>query len=274
MILFFSNMLNIMVKTGHGFGSHFSGGFSPVAPGILYLRVFRCIKDCLILAEEILSLLMISVKEIAKTIMPRDYMSNQLNSKLKSKNQARYGQGSLHTAMARVKDAAALGATIMWLSGGSGLVQSLIQEMLPSWFLSVHNLDQEEKGRIVYRLGGHVLSYLVVYSGMFAWGIDSTPLSKRRKRVIEAHFEFLGRALDGKIAIGCDMAMWRAYVLGFLGLMVECTPCWVLDVDENRLKRICDGLKRWNEDELALALLRRGGEKAMGAAAEFILTSG
>lgn len=216
---------------------------------------------------------MLSVKEIADTVMPREYMSNQLKSKLKSKNRARYGQASLHAAMVRVKDAAALGATIVWLSGGSGLVQSLIQEMLPSWFLSVHDLDQGERGGIVYRLGGHVLSYLVVYSGMFAWGFDSTPLSKRRKRVMEAHFEFLGRALDGKITIGCDMVIWRAYVLGFLGLVVECTPCWVLDVDVNRLKRVCDGLKRWNEDALALALLRRGGKEAMGAASELILTS-
>ncbi|KAJ4809038.1 Mediator of RNA polymerase II transcription subunit 33A [Rhynchospora pubera] len=259
---------------GHGFGSHFSGGLSPVAPGILYLRIFRCIKDCAILAEKILALLMLSVKEIADTIMRRDYMSNQPNSKLKSKNLARYVQSSLHTAMERVKDAAALGATIVWLSGGSGLVQALIQEILPSWFLSVQDLDQGKRGKIVYQLGGHVLSYLVVYSSMFAWGIDPTPLSKRRQRVMNVHFEFLGRALDKKITIGCDTMMWRGYVLGFLGLVVECSPCWVLDVDVDRLKRVCDGLNRWNEDALALALLRRGGKEAIGAAAELILNSG
>ncbi|KAJ3693747.1 hypothetical protein LUZ60_009227 [Juncus effusus] len=249
---------------GHGFGSHFSGGLSPVAPGILYLRSFRCIKNCVVLAEEILSLLTLSVQEISQTLIP------------KTKHKTLSNQPSLHSSMSKVKDAAALGATIVWLSGGSGLVQTLIQEMLPSWFLSVQNLHQGgERGRdrVVYHLGGHALAYFAVYSGMFAWGIDNTPLSKRRERVLRSHFEFLGRALEGRIGIACDLGLWRAYVLGFLGLVVECAPFWVRDVGSDGLKRVVNGLRRWGEEELAVDLLRRGGNEAMGLACELILAS-
>ncbi|XP_062188994.1 mediator of RNA polymerase II transcription subunit 33A-like [Phragmites australis] len=255
---------------GHGFGSHCSGGLSPVAPGILYLRIFRCIKDCSILAEDILSLLMLSVKDIAETTVPR-HRSDKLK---KTKYGMRHGQVSLAAAMTQVKVAASLGATLVWLSGGTALVQSLIQEMLPSWFLSVQNLDQGgASGGMVYKLGGHALAYFAVYSGMFAWGIDPTPVSRRRERVMRSHFEFLASALDGKISLGCDLSLWRTYVSGFLGLVVECTPCWVQEVDLKVLRRLSSGLRQWSEDELAVALLRRAGLEAMGAAAELILGS-
>ncbi|CAN6197275.1 unnamed protein product [Urochloa humidicola] len=252
---------------GHGYCP---GGFSPVAPGILYLRIFRCIKDCSILAEDILSLLMLSVKNIAETTVPK-----QRSEKLKkTKYGMRHGQVSLSTAMTQVKVAASLGATLVWLSGGTALVQSLIQEMLPSWFLSVQNLDQGgASGGMVYKLGGHALAYLAVYSGMFAWGIDPTPVSRRRERVTLSHLQFLASALDGKISLGCDLSLWRAYVAGFLGMVVECTPCWVQEVDLKVLRRLSSGLRQWGEDELAVALLRRAGPEAMGAAAELILAS-
>nr|CAB3452351.1 unnamed protein product [Digitaria exilis] len=250
---------------GHGYCP---GGFTPVAPGILYLRIFRCIKDCSILAEDILDLLMLSVKDIAETTVPK-----QRPDKLKkTKYGMRQGQVSLSTAMTQVKVAASLGATLVWLSGGPALVQSLIQEMLPSWFLTVQNLDQGgSSGGMVYKLGGHALAYLAVYSGMFAWGIDSTPVSRRRERVTRSHLQFLASALDGKISLGCDPSLWRAYVSGVLGLVVECTPCWVQEVDLKVLKRLSSGLRQWGEEGLAVALLRRAGPEAMGAAAELIL---
>ncbi|KAF0933181.1 hypothetical protein E2562_016130 [Oryza meyeriana var. granulata] len=253
---------------GHGFGSHCSGGLSPVAPGILYLRIFRCIKDCSILAEDILSLLMLSVKDIAETTVSR-HRSDKLK---KTKYVMRHGQVSLSSAMAQVKVAASLGATLVWLSGGTALVQSLFQEMLPSWFLSVQDLEPGgASGGTVYKLGGHALAYFAVCSGMFAWGIDPTPVSRRRERVMWSHFEFLASALDGKISLGCDLSLWRAYVSGFLGLVVECTPCWVLEVDLRVLKRLSAGLRQWKEDELAVALLRRAGPEAMGATTELII---
>lgn len=255
---------------GHGFGSQFSGGISPVAPGILYLRVHRSIRDVMFMTEEIVSLLMLSVRDIASSGLTKD----KVEKLKKTKYGLRYGQVSLAAAMMRVKLAASLGASLVWISGGSGLVQSLIRETLPSWFLSVHVLGQEvgETGGMIAMLGGYALAYFVLLCGTFAWGVDSAmPSSKRRPKILGAHLEFLASALDGKISLGCDCATWQVYVSGFVSLMVGCTPMWVLEVDVDVLKRLSKGLRQWNEEELALALLELGGVGAMGAAAELII---
>ncbi|KAK9139597.1 hypothetical protein Scep_009278 [Stephania cephalantha] len=255
---------------GHGFGSHFYGSFSPVAPGILYLRVYRCIKDMLFMTEKILSLLMFSVREITA-----NEHRERMEKLKKTKYGMRYGQVSLAEALKKVKVAASLGAAFVWLSGGSFLVQSLIQETLPTWFLSTHGMQQEVGGGgMGAMLGGYALAYFAVMCGTFAWGVDSVlSASRRRPQVIATHFEFMASALDGKISLGCDCATWRAYVSGFLSLMVACTPAWLLEVNADLLKRLSNGLRQWNEEELALALLGRGGVKTMGAAAELIIRS-
>ncbi|KAL4642637.1 hypothetical protein ACB092_02G034500 [Castanea dentata] len=254
---------------GHGFGSHFSGGMSPVAPGILYLRVFRSIRDIVFVTEEIISLLMHSVREIASSGLPRE----KLEKLRTSKNGLKYRQVSLSASMTRVKLAAALGASLVWLSGGLSLVQSLIKETLPSWFISVHRCEPEEGSEgMVAMLGGYALAYFTVLCLAFAWGVDSTSsASKRRPKILGTHMKFLASALDGKISLGCDWATWRAYVSGFVTLMVGCTPNWVLEVDVDILKRLSSGLRQWNEEELALALLGIGGIGSMGAAAELII---
>ncbi|XP_007034585.2 PREDICTED: mediator of RNA polymerase II transcription subunit 33A [Theobroma cacao] len=253
---------------GHGFGSHFCGGLSPVAPGILYLRVYRSMRDIVFITEEVVSLLMHSVREIAYSGLLREKLE-----KLKtSKNGTKYGQVSLAAGMTRVKLAASLAASLVWLSGGLGLVQSLIKETLPSWFISVHRSQREEGSGLVAMLGGYALAYFTVLCGAFAWGVDSSSsASKRRPKILGTHMEFLASALDGKISLGCDGATWRAYVSGFVSLMVGCTPNWVLEVDVDVLRRLSKGLRQWNEEELALALLGIGGVGTMGAAAELII---
>ncbi|KAJ9154385.1 hypothetical protein P3X46_027727 [Hevea brasiliensis] len=254
---------------GHGFGSHFRGGISPVAPGILYLRVYRSVREIVFITEEIISLIMHSVREIACSGLPREKLE-----KLKiTNNGLRCGQVSFTAAMTRVKLAASLGASLIWLSGGVGLVQSLFKETLPSWFIAVHRSDQEEGPEgMVAMLGGYALAYFAVLCGAFAWGVDSSSsASKRRPKVLGVHLEFLASALDGKISLGCDWATWRSYVSGFVSLMVGCTPSWVLEVDADVLERLSKGLRQWNEEELALALLGVGGVETMGAAAELII---
>ncbi|KAJ0976074.1 hypothetical protein J5N97_018039 [Dioscorea zingiberensis] len=256
---------------GHGFGSHFSGGLSPVAPGVLYLRAYRCIKDVMILADEILSLLMSSVKDIALKVLSKE----RAEKLKKAKYGMRYGQVSLAAAITQVRAAAALGATLVWLSGGSGLVQSLIHEILPSWFLSVPELDLEgASAGMVHMLAGHALAHFAVLGGILAWGIGSSRFSKRRSKVLGDHMEFIASAFDGGISVACNTTLWRSYVVGFLGLMVKCAPSWVLEIDLSVLKRLSWGLKRWNEKDLTLALLRRGGVAAMGTAAEMIILAG
>ncbi|GFZ19463.1 reduced epidermal fluorescence 4 [Actinidia rufa] len=255
---------------GHGFGSHFSGRISPVAPGILYLRVHRSVRNVMFMTEEIVVLLMCSVKEIVSCGLPTEKMD-----KLKTtKYGMRYGQVSLAAAMLRVKTAATLGASLVWISGGLSLVQSLIRETLPSWFISDHKseLDGGDSGGMVAMLRGYALAYFAVLSGTFAWGVDSSsPASMRRKKVIGTHLDFLASALDGKISLGSDRATWRAYVSGVVSLMVGCTPMWLREVDVDVVKRVGKGLVKWNEEELALALLGVSGMGAMGAAAELII---
>lgn len=57
---------------GHGFGSHFSGGISPVAPGILYLRIHRAVRNAMFMTEEVVSLLMHFVRDIASSGLPAE----------------------------------------------------------------------------------------------------------------------------------------------------------------------------------------------------------
>ncbi|XP_065861189.1 mediator of RNA polymerase II transcription subunit 33B [Euphorbia lathyris] len=255
---------------GHGFGSHFSGGISPVAPGILYLQVHRSVRDVMFLTENILSILMHSVKEIANNGLPRE----TIEKLKKSKYGMRYGKVSLTAAMTRVKLAASLGASLVWISGGLSLVQSLLKETLPSWFISAHGSEQEggQSGGLVAMLGGFALAYFAVLCGTFAWGVDSqSPARKRRQKVLECHLEFMASALDGKVSLGCDWATARSYIFGFLSLVVTCTPAWVVEVNVDLLKRLSKGLRQWNEEELAVVLLGLGGLDAMGAAAELIV---
>ncbi|CAK9161891.1 unnamed protein product [Ilex paraguariensis] len=243
---------------GHGFGSHFYSGISPVAPGILYLRVYRSIRDIMFLREEIVYQLIQSMRDITCS---------------GPKSRMRYGHVSLATAMTKVKLAALLGASLVWLSGGLGLVQSLIKETLPSWFISAHRSEQDQcSGGMVVMLWGYALAYFALLCGAFAWGVDSSSsASKRRPKILGYHMEFLASALDGKISLGCDPTTWRAYVSGLVSLMIGCTPTWVLEVDAEVLKRLSKGLRQWNEEELALALLGAGGVGTMGAAAELII---
>ncbi|KAK6913868.1 hypothetical protein RJ641_021189 [Dillenia turbinata] len=255
---------------GHGFSSHFGGGISPVAPGILYLRVYRSIRDIMFVMEEIVSLLMYFVREIASSGLSKE---NEQKLK-KTKYGTKYSQVSLAAAMTKVKLAASLAASLLWLSGGLGLVQFLIKETLPSWFISNHRSEHEEdrSGGMVAMLGGYALAYFAVLCGAFAWGVDSSSsASRRRPKILGSHMEFLASALDGKISLGCDWATWRAYVSRFVSLLVGCVPTWVLEVDVHVLKRVSRGLRQWNEEELALALLGIGGIDAMGAAAEMIV---
>ncbi|XP_049408909.1 mediator of RNA polymerase II transcription subunit 33A-like isoform X2 [Solanum stenotomum] len=268
---------------GHGFGSHFSGGISAVAPGILYLRVHRAVRNVMFMSEEIVSLLMHFVRDIADSGVPAKDLEKlkKTRGEIRSLSSQKTDSGfpaschvSLAAAMVRVKLAASLGASLIWITGGLSLVQSLLKETLPSWFISAHR--SEPNGGVsegmVARLRGYALAYLAVLCGTFCWGVDSSsPTSKWRPSMLGAHLEFLASALDGKISLGCNKATWRAYVSGFISLIVGCTPSWLLEVDLQVLKRLSKGLKRCNEEVLALALLEASGVGAMGTAAEMII---
>ncbi|KAL3644851.1 hypothetical protein CASFOL_010031 [Castilleja foliolosa] len=252
---------------GHGLGSRFSGGISAVAPGTLYLSVHRTIRNAILMTEETVSILMHTVNDITSSGLPQQNMQNL--------NKLKYGQLSLVRAMNRIKTAASLGASLVWLTGGLNSIQSLYKEILPSWFICIHGSDPNNGQESGGMLGGYALAYFTHFCGLFAWGLDSaSPASKRRQKVLTNHLEFLASALNGKVSLGCNKATWRAYVTGYFSLIISCTPNWMLEVDVEVLKGVSKGLKQWNENEMGLALLGISGIGAMGAAAEMIIETG
>uniref|UniRef100_A0A1J3IQ93 Mediator of RNA polymerase II transcription subunit 33A n=1 Tax=Noccaea caerulescens TaxID=107243 RepID=A0A1J3IQ93_NOCCA len=261
-----SNDGGVGALLGHGFGSHFYGGISPVAPGILYLRMYRALRDTVSVTEEIFSLLIHSVEDIAQNRLSKENLK-----RLKTvKNGSRYGQSSLATAMTQVKLAATLSASLVWLTGGLGVVHLLIKETIPSWFLSVDKSDREQAPTdLVAELRGHALAYFVVLCGAFAWGVDSR--SKRRQGILGSHLEFLASVLDGKITVGCERATWQTYVSGLVSLLVSCLPLWVREIDTKVLKSLSNGLRQSGKEELAILLLSMGGFETMDHAVDFII---
>eukprot|EP01018_Ginkgo_biloba_P000531 Gb_17496 [translate_table: standard] len=253
---------------GHGFCSHAApGGMSPVAPGILYLRTYRAICDIMFVTEEILSLVVGVARDLAASGVSPEHPGQTVKpaQRLKSQNM------SLASAVAKVKQASALGASLLCISGGSGLVQMLYQETLPTWFLSRNGTNAKSGARFSI-LEGYAIAHFSVLCGACAWGINSSYFSRRRPRIVSHHMEFLASALHGKISLGCEHATWKAYVLGFLSMVVTCVPDWISDVNLETLRRLATGLRWWNEPELAFALLERGGPTAMSAAAELIIS--
>lgn len=254
---------------GNGFVSQIPNGISPVAPGILYLRVYRSIGDITFLIEEIVPILMLSVTDIASS----DDVSKKGVKKLKkTKFGTKYGQVSLARSMDRIKHAALVGASLIWMSGGPKSVQYLMIETLPSWFLSAAMLEHDGgESAMVAKLRGYALAYFVFLSAAFAWGIDNSHSPQRRAKIVGLHLNFLGSSLTRNIPLGCRNTSLEAYVSGLVSLMVSLTPSWVQELDENVLKSLNEGLRQMGEHELALRLLETGGIGVMGAAAEMII---
>ncbi|XP_061990357.1 mediator of RNA polymerase II transcription subunit 33A-like [Rosa rugosa] len=247
---------------GHGIVSHAHDSVSPVSPGILYMHVYPHLSDVFFLNKEIVSLLIECVGEITRS---------GFNVEECKKMKRIQGQFQLASNLTRGKLVASLAASLVWSSGGLGLVQSLFEEFLPSWFVSDHSSSQGESPQVAW-LKGYVVAYFASLCGAFVWGVDSSSWgSKRRRKILGSHMEFIVTVLKGQIILRCDEITWRAYVLGFISLMVICMPTWVLEVDVHVLKIISKKLNEWNETELAMELLGIGGLDFMGAAVEMLI---
>ncbi|XP_004298174.1 PREDICTED: mediator of RNA polymerase II transcription subunit 33A-like [Fragaria vesca subsp. vesca] len=244
---------------GHGIASHAQDdNVSPVSPGILYMHVYPHLSDVFFLNKEIVSLLIECVREITR--------------KKTAKNVRIQEQFEMASNLTQGKLVASLAASLVWSSGGLGLVQSLFEEFLPSWFVSEHSSRQEGESTQAAWLKGYAVSYFASLCGAFVWGIDSSSWgSKRRRKILGTHMEFLVAVLKGQMMLRCDEITWSAYVLGFISLMVICMPTWVLEVDVHVWKIISKKLGEWNEMELAMELLGIGGLDFMGAAVEMII---
>jgi hypothetical protein len=260
-----------------GHGQFFTHGPETIAPGMMYLRTFPLLHDIMFLSDETLVL----VADAAKDLGAQGDLDSDSSGPLPGNGgRLRCVQPSLATCMSRAVQATSLGASLLYVSGGTTLVAKLFTQSLPTWFLSGSgSKSTQASGNMV--LEGFVIAHFAVLSGALAWGVSASkgiqaspgmaPLNMRRHYVLGLHMNFLASGMGGEISVACEHTIWRSYVVGFIALMVTCTPVWILDLEVETLRKLATGLRFWHEHDLAAALLERGGPSALGAAAELTL---
>ena len=197
----------------------------PIAPGFVYLRTCRTFHDPHFVTDVILKLVI--------------EWANKLGNEWACSGPARLRSGrlSLAAAVSGVKEVATLGASLLCVAGGVQLVQVLYEESLPTLLLSAWE-KLGGTGPVSNILEGYVMAYMLILSGVFVWGIGnscpaySSSYSSRRARVIGRHMDFVAGVVEGNISLGCDPAMWKAYVSCFVGLLVSFVPTWVPEVKQ------------------------------------------
>lgn len=265
---------------GHKILSTSGNGTDIVAPGIMYLRAYPLLHDIMFLSDEILILVAEAARDLGKQgVVDGESVLGQQGSRL------RCVQASLSTCMSRAVQASSLGSSLLYISGGTTLVAQLFTDSIPTWFLSGSGSKgmQTPGGTI---LEGYAIAHFAIFSGALAWGVmgasgpnnmqpspasTGVPVQMRRQQVLGSHMEFLASGLGGDLSVSCEQTIWRSYVVGFIALMVKCTPNWILELEIETLRKLAVGLRFWHEHDLAIALLERGGPGAMGAAAELTL---
>uniref|UniRef100_A0A7I4DT41 Mediator of RNA polymerase II transcription subunit 33A n=1 Tax=Physcomitrium patens TaxID=3218 RepID=A0A7I4DT41_PHYPA len=235
-------------------GSWSAYGPEPVAPGIVYLRSYVFFHDIMFLSDEILIL----VAEAARELGTQGDFNKESLVGLGSR--LRCVQASLPNSMARAVQASSLGASLLYVSGGAILVAKLFTDSIPTWFLSGKGSKGiHSTGGLI--LEGYAIAHFVLLSGALAWGVSGSsavhlqaentgiPSQIQRHYVLGAHMDFLASGLGGEIFISCEQTLWRSYVVGFLALMVTCTPMWILELKLDTLQKLATGNNgsKWNE---------------------------
>lgn len=232
-----------------------------LAPGFLYLRSWQSMQNVLYINDVIVEL----VAEYARSSALR--WATAESPRLKS------SQASLCLATARAREVATLGASLLCVAGGFRMVQELYMETIPTWLLSRKDMKQGEVSAVSRVVEGYAMAYLFLLSGSLLWSVHGK-LPKwvltKRVRIVGVHMDFLAGVLEGKIALACHPATWKAYVSCLVGLMVNFAPAWIQELKLKTLRTLASGLRGWHECELALALLERGGVAAIGSAAELL----
>lgn len=237
----------------------------PIAPGFLYLRTCRNFHSPHFFNEVIFKLVIEYAHKLAIE------WGSGGPARLKS------SRTSLATAALGIQQAATLGASLLFIAGGVQLVQVVYEETVPTLLLSP---DEAVKlggaGPILNILLGYALAYMLILCGALVWGLGNTcphtsVFSARRARVIGIHMDLIAGGMEGTIMLGCDPATWKAYVLCFVGLLVNFAPAWIPEVKQETLHKLASGLKGWQECDLALSLLELGGPPSMTAVVESVL---
>lgn len=187
------------------------------------------------------------------------------------------GQTSLAAATAAVREVAALGASLMCITGGGQMVQFLYEDILPAALMSVRKGGKLKTSGPASVLAGYAMAYLLVLSGACIWGAGQTSpayastFSSMRGWAISVHLEFVAGVVDDNVAVGCGEATCKANVSCLVGLLVGFVPAWVPEIRKGTLRRLANGLSGWCESELALELLELGGPEELTAMVESLM---
>ncbi|KAL5197425.1 hypothetical protein ABZP36_000937 [Zizania latifolia] len=243
--------------TGHGLQL-------PMAPGFIYLRTCRTFHDTYFVSEVILK----------QVIEWADKLANGWSSS--APPHLKSGRTPLSGAACMAHQVAMLGGGLLCVAGGPLLVQVLYEETLPTLLLSAREHGLKNPGPVSSTLQGYAMANMLFFCGSLLWGEERTSVMKlsflsRRPRVVGTHMDFIAAVLDGQILLGCDHGTWKAYVSRFVFLVVKFVPSWLRDIKLDTLKKIAAGLRSWNEHDLALSLLERGGPQAISTVVEILL---
>jgi hypothetical protein len=253
-------LTNLLGRTLHERGPRLS-----VSPGFLYARCCQLFPDNNFVCEEILKVLIETARALAN-----DFNSDRL-ARLRS------GCRTLSCASSSVQQIASLAATMLCLAGGVNLIRLLYEHVLPTLLLSAGDEKLGSAGQVCSMFEGFALASVLLMSGANVWGVGKTSpayasiYTSKRQRVVDRHLEFMAKVMEGNIVLGCGEATWRAYVLCFVGLLVDFAPSWISEVKLETLQKMASGLRKWHEGDLALSLLERGGNKAINSVVESLL---
>lgn len=251
---------SLMGKALREGGPHLS-----VSPGFLYMRSCRMFPHSNFACEEIFKVVIERARSLASEC------GSDRPTRLRS------GRMPLSCASSSVEQIASLAATMLCHAGGVKLIRLLYEQILPTLLLSAGEAKLGSAGPVCSILEGFALAYVLLLSGASIWGVGETSpvytsiYTSKRQRVVDRHLEFMAKVMEGNIELGCGQATWRAYVLCFVGLLVDFVPTWIPEVKLETLQKLASGLRKWHECDLALSLLERGGPKAITTVVESIL---
>ncbi|CAM0957186.1 unnamed protein product [Alopecurus aequalis] len=236
-----------------------------ISPGYLYTRTCGMFLDNNFVCEEILKVVIERARALANEC------GGDRPSRLRS------GRMPLCSASSSVKHIASLAAAMLCHAGGVKLIHILYKQVVPTLLVSAGESKLGSAGPMCSMFEGFALAFVLVLSGASIWGIGvNSPVytsghTTTRERAVGRHLEFMAKVMEGNMDLSCGQATWRAYVLCFVGLLVDFVPAWVPEVQLETLQKMASALQKWNEHDLALSLLERGGPKAITTVVESML---
>lgn len=241
------------------------GSWPCISPGYLYMRTCAMFRDNNFVCEEIFKVVIERARALA----------NECGCDRPSR--LRSGRMSLCSASSSVEQIASLATAMLCHAGGMKLINLLYKQVVPTLLVSAGETKLGSAGPLCSIFEGFALAFVVLLSGASIWGVGvNSPVytsghTTTRQRTVGQHLEFMANVMEGSMNLGCGEATWRAYVLCFVGLLVEFVPAWIPEVKLETLQKLASGLQKWNEHDLALSLLERGGPKAITTVVESML---